>query len=50
VVDRIQRDAAGKMRWSERIKEFSKEAEGRPKGAVDSRERETDKRPKSYIE
>ena len=38
------------VRQSERMKEFSNEAEGRPMGAVESRENETDERPKSYIE
>ena len=34
-----QRVAAGIVRRSEKMKEFSKEAEGRPKGAVEPSER-----------
>ncbi len=41
------RDVVGIVRQSERIEDFSKEAEGRPKGVVEPRERGTDKLSKS---
>ena len=44
------RDTAGIVRQNERIKEFSKEAEGRLKGAVQSRKGGTGKVSKSGTE
>ena len=43
----LDRDAVVIVRQSERIKDSSKEAEGRPKGVVEPRERGTDKVSKS---
>ena len=43
--DRTERDTAGLERQSERMMEFSEEAEGRPKDAVEAKEIGTDKLP-----
>ena len=48
VLDRTERDTAVIERQSEKMQEFLTEAEGRPKGAVESRERWTDKLQGSY--
>ena len=42
VLVRTERDTAGIVRQRERIKEFSKEAEGRPRGAVERWKRDVD--------
>ena len=39
VSDKVEKDAAGIGRLNDRMKAFSKEAEGRPNGAVEPRER-----------
>ena len=46
----LDRDVVVIVRQSERIKDFSKEAEGRPKGVVELRERGTDKVSQSDTE
>ena len=47
VLDRTETDTVGTVRRSEKMKEFSEEAEGRPKGSVEPGERWTHKFSKS---
>ena len=49
IPDRTERDSPGRVRQDERMKQFSKEAEGRPKGAVEPGGRESGKIYKKIV-